>query len=198
MAPAPVDHEARRRQLTAVLLELVAEHGLEGASVRAVAARAGVSLGMVQHYFPSKDAMLRAAYRQVGDELVVRATTQAGRAPSGKAGVRAVLLELLPLDARRAAAVRINLAFAARALQAPELADELARDFNELHEGVARVFAGAGASEPGREAAMAVALVSGLGDALLLGDPRFGPGDAITAVDVHLDRALPARSSGAP
>ena len=39
---------------------LVAE-GFEGVSVRKVAARAGVSIGAVQHHFPTKDAMLAAA-----------------------------------------------------------------------------------------------------------------------------------------
>lgn len=44
----------------AVLDVLVAD-GFEGVSVRKVAAAAGVSIGAVQHHFPTKDAMLAAA-----------------------------------------------------------------------------------------------------------------------------------------
>ena len=44
----------------AVLTLLVAE-GFEGVSVRRVAAAAGVSIGAVQHHFPTKDAMLSGA-----------------------------------------------------------------------------------------------------------------------------------------
>lgn len=43
------------------LVSLVAEKGTEGLSVRAVAARAGVSIGTVQYHFPTKVDMLLGA-----------------------------------------------------------------------------------------------------------------------------------------
>lgn len=191
MTPAPVDHEERRAALTAVLLELVAEHGIEGASVRAVAARAGVSIGTVQHYFPTKDAMLQHAYRTVGADLEARAEARAERATSVKGAIRAVLLELLPLDARRMAAVRVGMAFAARALQSPELMAELARDLTELQEALAQAFAEARVDRPDLEATMAIAMVSGLAEPLLFGDGTVTVADVTAALDEHLDRALP-------
>ena len=60
MTPAPVDHDERRARLTEVLLDVVAEGGLEAATIRTVAAAAGVSIGTVQHYFKTKDDMLGA------------------------------------------------------------------------------------------------------------------------------------------
>lgn len=44
-----------------VVLSVVVSDGFEGVSVRKVAARAQVSIGAVQHHFPTKDAMLQAA-----------------------------------------------------------------------------------------------------------------------------------------
>ena len=79
MTPAPVDHDERRARLTEVLLEVVAESGLEGASIRTIAARAGVSIGTVQHYFKTKDEMLQHAYRRVGADLGARAEAAAER-----------------------------------------------------------------------------------------------------------------------
>lgn len=99
-----------------------------------------------------------------------------------------MLLELLPLDARREAAVRISTAFAARALQAPALADELRDDLAELHEAMAALFALAGASDPEREARLAVAVVGGLSEPLLFGGGEFTPADAVAALDAHLGR----------
>jgi AcrR family transcriptional regulator len=46
-------------------LTISAEAGPAAATVRAVAARAGVSAGLVQHYFPSKSAMREAVEEQV-------------------------------------------------------------------------------------------------------------------------------------
>ena len=188
MTPAPVDHDVRRDRLSAVLLEVVAEGGLEAASIRAIAGRAGVAIGTVQHYFPTKDAMLRHAYRRIGEDLGARAEERADAAATPREAIREVLLELLPLDARREAAVRISTAFAARALQAPALADELRDDLAELHEAMAALFALAGASDPEREARLAVAVVGGLSEPLLFGGGEFTPADAVAALDAHLGR----------
>jgi len=191
MTPAPVDHDVRRDRLSAVLLEVVAEGGLEAASIRAIAARAGVAIGTVQHYFPTKDAMLRHAYRRIGADLGARAEERAEAATTPKGAIRAVLIELLPLDARRADAVRISIAFAARAMHAPDLAEELRDDLAELHDGMTELYRLAGAADPEREARLAVAVVGGLSEPLLFGGGVYTPDDAVAALDAHLDRALP-------
>jgi TetR/AcrR family transcriptional regulator, transcriptional repressor of bet genes len=188
MTPAPVDHDERRARLTEVLLAVVSETGLEGASIRAVAARAGVSIGTVQHYFATKDEMLLYAYRHVGEDLGARAEQRANAAGSVKGAIREVMLELLPLDARRMAAIRIGLAFAARAVHTPGLAAELRRDALELQEAITDAFAEAGVADPAREAMLAIAVTSGLAEPLL-----FGTGTAeevVAALDAYLDRAL--------
>ena len=54
--------EKRRDQLIGAALELVAAEGLQGATVRAIAAHAGVTQGLIRHYFASKEDLIRAAY----------------------------------------------------------------------------------------------------------------------------------------
>ncbi len=54
--------EARRDALISAALELVAEGGAKAATVRAIAQRAGVTPGLIRHYFASKDELTRAAY----------------------------------------------------------------------------------------------------------------------------------------
>ena len=99
------------------------------------------------------------------------------------------MLELLPLDARRAAALRVSIAFAARAMYVPELAEELRRDLAELQEAIAAAFAEAGVPEPEREAMLALAVTSGLSEPLLFGDGTVD--QVVAALDAYLDRALP-------
>lgn len=55
----------RRKDLIAATLDSVSEHGLEGATVRDIAARAGVTGGLIRHYFSGKDEMIQTAYREM-------------------------------------------------------------------------------------------------------------------------------------
>lgn len=55
--------EGRRHDLIRATLDCVAEKGLKGATVREIADRAGVTNGLIRHYFDSKDQMVQAAYR---------------------------------------------------------------------------------------------------------------------------------------
>lgn len=54
--------EARREALIRATLELVAERGVHGATVRAIAERADVTQGLIRHYFHSKEDLITAAY----------------------------------------------------------------------------------------------------------------------------------------
>jgi AcrR family transcriptional regulator len=74
--------EAERRQdLISATLDSISEHGLEGATVRDIAARAGVTGGLIRHYFTGKDQMVQAAYREMlatMTKTAVDAMTDAG------------------------------------------------------------------------------------------------------------------------
>lgn len=56
--------QARKKVILAKALELVADRGTANVRLRDVAARAGVSVGTLQHYFESRDQMIREAFSQ--------------------------------------------------------------------------------------------------------------------------------------
>lgn len=58
-----------------VALELIAELGVNGTSIRKVAEAAGVSTGAVMHYYKSKDELLTAVHASVSERI--RQTTSA-------------------------------------------------------------------------------------------------------------------------
>jgi AcrR family transcriptional regulator len=64
--PIHAPRQARSRQTLAKLLDaaeaVLAEEGLEGATVPAIAGRAGLSVGVVYRRFPDKDALMRAVF----------------------------------------------------------------------------------------------------------------------------------------
>lgn len=76
--PKQVDHDQRRAQLAEALWTVAERDGLAAATVRQVAAEAGVSVGMVQHYFSTKDEMLLFALNSVGEEFASTITAQIG------------------------------------------------------------------------------------------------------------------------
>ena len=61
--------EKRREALIAAAQSLVAEGGPQAATVRAIAARAGVTAGLIRHYFQTKDDLTRAAYLALMDGM---------------------------------------------------------------------------------------------------------------------------------
>lgn len=71
-SPTPPSHLQERSRATAArlldaTLELLAEAGLEGAVIPAIAARAGVAPASVYRRFTDKDGLLRAAFLQLLD-----------------------------------------------------------------------------------------------------------------------------------
>jgi len=56
--PKIVDHDVQRVKFAEAAMRLIARHGLDGLTMRAVAAEAGLSYGSLFHYFNSKDELL--------------------------------------------------------------------------------------------------------------------------------------------
>jgi AcrR family transcriptional regulator len=61
--PKIVDHDVQRVKFAEAAMRLIAQHGLEGVTMRAVAAESGLSYGSLFHYFSSKDELLIHAVR---------------------------------------------------------------------------------------------------------------------------------------
>src|SRR5262249_10546040 len=76
--PKQVDHAERRGRIAEALWTVAERDGIAAATVRHVAAEAGVSVGMVQHYFSTKDEMLLFALRWVGEDFGAQITARVG------------------------------------------------------------------------------------------------------------------------
>lgn len=151
----------RRTAISDAILTIVAERGIEFASVREVAALAAVSIGTVQHYFPTKEAMLADAYRVVFDRIRARLNAIA-YGDDLRRNLTMVIEELLPLDDRRAAEIRLHVAFAAKAATSPSLRSIETELLKSVHSDLAGALASmwpAGTSN-GRRAATARALIA--------------------------------------
>lgn len=130
--PRPADHDERRSRIARAFQRLVAAEGVAGVSFSRVAAEAGVSIGLIQHYFTSKDALLRFAYEDAVDRMGGRARGRISRAlrEPGAETLLESLLELLPLDAERELEYRVRQGLHSQALYHAGL-NEVARRAGE-------------------------------------------------------------------
>src|SRR5258708_22735472 len=79
--PGPTAQGAAAKQrLYDIAIRRMAKHGYETTTLRDVAQEAGVSVGLLYRYFPSKQAVLFALYDELSTDYVVRAAAM----PDGK------------------------------------------------------------------------------------------------------------------
>lgn len=127
--PRVADHDARRRQVAEAVEQLIADDGLDGVTVARTAAAAGISVGLVQHYFPSKDDMLLHTFTVVRNRIEQRVIVDAQRADDAGARIEQILLaglsDMLPFDDARRRECRVVLAFTGRTVDSPQLAEAL-------------------------------------------------------------------------
>lgn len=128
--PKIVDHGARRAELVAACLRVVSKEGLAGTTTREIAKEAGVSHGIIAHYFDGKDAILRAALQQSYEDLASRIAAKVDGLTGGDA-LRAALLESLPADEESLSGEQIELAFWSYSLGDPALAEERWQSLSE-------------------------------------------------------------------
>ena len=184
---------APQRLLDAVESVLV-EEGFEGVSVRKVAARAGVSIGAVQHHFPTKDVMLAAAMERASVEFSERLSARIPAGATAEQAFRAVADELLGLGPERRTASVVWLARLARASVDEPTRRTHAREWQEVENLLSGLLQ---AARPGsdpqqsrEDAAGLLALLDGLALAALTEPDRMPPERAERLLAGALDGLL--------
>lgn len=131
--PKIVDADARRRAVTDAVFRVIDSDGLEAATLRNIAAEAGLAIGSVRHYFAGHTELTVFALAALRERMTARILGHLDR-PVSEAPreiAEAVLLEFLPLDEDRRRETVVWLAFVTAARTRPELRDQATR----LHEG---------------------------------------------------------------
>lgn len=186
------DHDARRAQIIDGLVRVARRDGLHAASMRSVAAEAGVSLRLVQYYFENKARLMNAALERLERQSHARwAARLEGLAdPSPRQVVEALLAEALPTDPESRAFHQVWTSYAVLSLTEPSLGAEPFVDGpDRLERQLAEVLSGAGVrGDPKDEAARLLALAHGLGTSVLVG--RRTPESAMGILRRHLDEVF--------
>lgn len=108
--PKIVDHDRRRHELSMVAASLVAERGIGALTVRGLARAAGVSTGVVSHYFQDSQDMLFAAHQLVYGSSGRRLLDDLA-ANTGLEGLMLALGNSLPTESAALAEWKVRIAF---------------------------------------------------------------------------------------
>ncbi|MGW6729546.1 TetR/AcrR family transcriptional regulator [Nocardia sp. NPDC055029] len=179
--PKRVDHSSRRATISDAVMRLLARDGLEAISLRHVAAEAGVSPGQVQHYFPSKDAMMEFAASTIADRIATRIAA-AGPDPD----LHHILTALLPTDPDSSADSRTLIGYLAFASVRPQIAETMATNGRAFRDHIAGMLPDH--PDPTNAANTLLALLDGLALHVTLG--QLPAADAGTLLTSAIDGVL--------
>ena len=171
--------EARRTEVAEATLRAIANHGIEGASLRAIAREGGFTTGTLAYYFRNKQEVLLFAGRTVLGGLVARVAAAHSMDLPLRSLEKALLRELPTTDATRLG-WQVWLAFTARVPSDTDFRREHEERYAELRTLVrstldAAAMAGSLASGIDRaaESDHILTLLDGLGLQALLEPERF-------------------------
>lgn len=188
------DADTRRGQVASALMTVIAEQGLARTTLADVARTAGVSVGLVQRYFRSKDELLR-----FGIAYVYRRTEERIAAIPVEPPIREFVVRMmeasLPLTAERHAELRVWLSFVQASLTDADMA-AIHRDATvRLLQGVEEALRGAQRAgelaadvDTETEAAALVAFVDGLCLHHAATGDGFGAPRINSALSTYVDR----------
>ena len=187
-----VDSEAlRRRQLIDATIDAIADVGFAQASLGAIAQRAGVSPGLVAHYFANKEGLLEATMRRLVRDLGASIRQKLVPLTSPRERIQAIIdVNLNPAEFDRRTAT-VWLAFWAQVPHSPVLA-RIQRAYERRMEStlVHAIICFAPRPEARRLARCIAALIDGVWLRAALGEREPDAGEAAALAAAFVDSQL--------
>lgn len=192
--------DARRLSLVEACARVLAREGVGGTSVRAIAVEAGVSAGLVGHYFSGIDALVAATYAHVEEQVslaIDAAVDEAGSNPRARLEAFATASFRAPIADPQLLATWI--AFWSLVRSRPDIARQHAQQYAAFRQRLEALLGECGvpAARQGSAAIGITALIDGLWLELCLSPDAFGAAEAARIVRAALDTVISTgRSAG--
>lgn len=193
--PKIVDHDERRRQISAAVLRVVAADGVAAATLRRVAADSGFPMSTIQHYFAGAQEMLQFALARQeeakAERIALRVRAEWENGP--RAVLEGIMAEVLPITKAQRQEAAVGVAYYVAWHRDEELKASLVKDIPAARAGLAVVVAEAqrrgevGAdADAEREAELLLALFDSLASGVVVG--YHTPQGALETAQYYLDR----------
>lgn len=195
------DLEEQQQRLSAATWSVLAERGVRGLTLRAVAERAGCTTGLVLHAFPDKQALLSHARQLLHDRTGVRADAVERSGAPPEQVLRDVLQNAASLTPQTRDESRVWMSFLAEALSDDVLGRQHVANNRSFLDRIARLVAACRPDWPDtacrREATSLVALVEGLNTLSVLDPERYSEHVQRRSLADALERVVGTATGGA-
>ena len=185
--PKVVDVDQRRIELADAATRVIARSGIDGASLREVAAEAGWTTGALVHYFANKQELLAFTLQTSLDRRRSRHADRASMSPAE--ALRATLRSALPTTPETTLHWVVTLAFAAQASADADLAVIQREAYLDFRDTVSALVAGEVRARAAveQEAERLIALVNGIALQALFAPDLWTEQRQLAALDAGLD-----------
>lgn len=189
--PKIIDHDTRRRELVEASWNVIATEGLEGLTMRKIAAAADCTTGRITHYFANREALVLAALQSAYDASATRLNAIIAADLEPLEQLRQALEETLPLNQQRLREWKVWIAYWTAATTQPGLAQQ-----NDTHHDrwleammplVQKVAPGLNVRQ---ETHLLLSLVDGLGLRAAVNPTRKNLKAARDTLQTHLDQLI--------
>ncbi len=191
--PKIVDHDEKRKQIAEAAWNIIRKEGVEKASIRRVAAEAGISSGALRHYFSTQDEMLLFIMNYYLEEGKKRSQNKEWSENPVQA-VEEVLLELVPIDEEKKIETSVWWILALRSLTSDTIKDkkdEMTDGTYELANSMIEILALKGVLSDSMNAELEksrlTALIEGLSIHALLRPDVYSPEKVKEVIRYHLE-----------
>lgn len=183
----------RKQQLIQATLEVINEVGMQEASIALIARKAGLSTGIISHYFRDKNGLLEATMRhiqyQLGFAVAIRLRMLSDAKP--KLRIQAIVEGNFDSSQISEAAMKTWLAFWASSMHQPNLNRLQQVNDRRLYSNLSYEFARMLDKQSARMAAKGLAaLIDGLWLRSALSNEAFPLSDALTITNEYIDMQL--------
>lgn len=186
------DPEIRRQDLVAAAEAVLAREGVGGTSVRTICAEAGVSPGLLRHYFEGVDELIACAYEAVSQRIdTALEAALAAAPPTPRARLLAYLTASFAPPVLDPNLLAAWIGFWSLVKTKPRMAAIHAASYADFRARLERRLADAGARETRQAAIALTATVDGLWLELCLDPATFGPDEAARIIARALEAWLP-------
>ncbi len=176
--------DARRGDLIEATAACLADVGLAGTNVRAICARAGVSPGLLRHYFGGIDDLVAATYQATSDRMdAIFAAAVAGAGPDPRTRLTAYLTASFRPPVTDPELLGAWTAFWALARSDARMAKIHAQSYAGYRAQLGELLTACGARDAARLAIMLTAMVDGLWLELSLDAGSFGAEAAVAMIE---------------
>lgn len=184
--------DARRADLIEATAACLADHGLVGTNVRAICARAGVSPGLLRHYFGGIDDLIVATYEATSDRMdAIFAGAVAGAGADPRARLLAYLTASFRPPVTDPELLGAWTAFWALARSDARMAAIHSESYAGYRARLGELLIACGAADAERLAIMLTAMVDGLWLELSLDAESFGAEAAVAMIERAVAALLP-------